>query len=92
MEAVAGVKEAPEVKSEIAESTGSEVSKSNPQKQTHKQQQQESQHKKGDGNGETPAKAVTREREAGWGDYFRYVFQAGTDERKRLSAAPVFEF
>lgn len=52
----AGIKETQEVQEKVADSTGSEA---------HSVQQ------KGDGEAGTPAKAVTREREAGWGDYFR---------------------
>lgn len=57
----AGVKEAQEVQEKAAESTGSVASGPEPR------QQQEDGHREGG----TPAKAISREREAGWGDYFR---------------------
>lgn len=51
------VKETQDVEMKFQEeSTGSETSKSAPQP---------------DGRGSTPATTVTKEREAGWGDYFR---------------------
>lgn len=45
----------------VAESTGSEIS-------SGARPQQKKEHGQGEG---TPAQAVTREREAGWADYFR---------------------
>lgn len=50
------VKETQDVAMKFEESTGSETSKSTPQH---------------DGQGATPARPITKEREAGWGDYFR---------------------
>lgn len=75
----AGVKETQEAQKKIQEPTGSESS-GPAQNQPHDGRK---------GGSGTPAKAVSREREAGWGDYFRCFTYAKKWDFLMMAAAAI---